>query len=125
MFFKNFKNRLIVNLGGITPERFKSANENYVYVYSLFQKALQDVCFKGIGPDGPTYYDWACDYCCRPCNKRNGWCDKFVIGSKNTIFSVDNTGKTCSDCIYFDNANDSCTQSKQCLSYAHFTKKEV
>lgn len=121
----SFKNWLIVNLGGITPERFESANENYVYVYSLYQKAIADICFMGMGPDGPKYYDWACDYCCRPCNKRNGWCSKFVIGPKNTIFSVENSGKSCSNCAHFDDVNSSCMQSKPCVNYGCFSKREV
>lgn len=119
----SFKNWLIINLGGITPEIFESANENYVYVYSLYQKALRDICFKGMSPTGPTYYDWACEYCCMPCNKRNGWCDRFVIGPKNTVFSIENGDKSCSNYSHFDDVNCSCMQSKPCVDYARFIKK--
>ena len=25
-----------------------------------------------------SYYDWCCEYCGVPCDKRDGWCEKFV-----------------------------------------------
>ena len=78
----SFKNWLITALGGVTQEQHQDAYNTYVHVYSLYHKAIQGMCFRGIGPNGPTYYDWACEYCCMACDKRNGWCKQFVIGPK-------------------------------------------
>lgn len=78
----SFKNRLITALGGYTEEQRKNEYNIFVHISSLYHKAIQDICFRGMGPNGPVYYDWACEYCCRLCNNRNGWCDWFAIGPK-------------------------------------------
>ena len=78
----SFKNRLITALGGVTQEQLDDQYNTFIQISSLYHKAIQDICFRGMGPNGPVYYDWACEYCCRLCNKRNGWCDWFAIGPK-------------------------------------------
>ena len=40
---------------------------------------IQKICYRGERSDGTnTYYDWCCEYCGVPCDKRDGWCEQFV-----------------------------------------------
>lgn len=75
------RNWIIKKLGGMTVEEFQGHHQLSVYISSLYRNAIRNICYKGMGEDGPTYYDWACEYCCRKCGKRDGWCSKFSIGS--------------------------------------------
>lgn len=45
------------------PNITKKANEAY-------QKTVRELCRR----TGVLYYDWCCEYCATPCDKRDGWC---------------------------------------------------
>lgn len=38
-----------------------------------YQATVREVCRRSEN----TYYDWCCEYCATPCDKRNGWCSRF------------------------------------------------
>ena len=76
--WKKFKDWLIVKLGGYTKEDlgvlYKSqvaARKSMLYAY---ENAVQEICRRSDN----SYYDWCCEYCGVPCDKRDGWCEKFV-----------------------------------------------
>lgn len=47
----------------------KSANREI----RAHQKAMREVCRRSEN----SYYDWCCEFCATPCDKRNGWCERF------------------------------------------------
>ena len=79
---RKIKNWLIGKLGGYTLEEVHKRCGNYVGDYVKFhtqamdrwRKAVQEICRKS----GNSYYDWCCEYCDADCDKRNGWCEKFM-----------------------------------------------
>ena len=40
-------------------------------------KALKSVIREICRRSETSYYDWCCDYCATPCDRRNGWCHRF------------------------------------------------
>lgn len=40
-------------------------------------KALNAVIREICRRSESSYYDWCCDYCAPPCDRRNGWCHRF------------------------------------------------
>ena len=40
-------------------------------------KALKTVIREICRRSETSYYDWCCDYCATPCDRRNGWCHRF------------------------------------------------
>lgn len=39
-----------------------------------YQATVREVCRRS----ETTYYDWCCEYCTTPCDKHNGWCERFM-----------------------------------------------
>lgn len=39
-----------------------------------YQAAVREICRRSES----SYYDWCCEYCAAPCDKRNGWCERFT-----------------------------------------------
>lgn len=35
-----------------------------------YQKTVRELCRR----TGTLYYNWCCEYCATPCDKRDGWC---------------------------------------------------
>ena len=76
--WKKFKDWLIVKLGGYTKEDlgvlYKSqvaARKSMLYAY---ENAVQEICRRSDN----SYYDWCCEYCGVPCDRRDGWCERFT-----------------------------------------------
>lgn len=116
------RDRLIKMLGGSTPEEVQQDYDIAVRISSMYRNAIKYICYKGMGPEGPTYYDWACEHCCRTCNKRNGWCDKFVIGPGPCI-GIDIVPHICTTCRYFDDVNTGCMNSSPCVDHKNWKLK--
>lgn len=74
---EKFKNWLIKKLGGFTKGDFiRNVNRTcdaHFEALIPWRKTVQELCRKS----DDTYYDWCCEYCAQPCNKRNGWCERF------------------------------------------------
>ena len=37
------------------------------------RKVIREICRRS----ETSYYDWCCEYCATPCDRRNGWCHRF------------------------------------------------
>ena len=76
--WKKIKDWLIDKLGGYTKEDMNLLYKSEVAVRRLLMQAwvktVQEICRKS----NDTYYDWCCEYCGMTCDKRNGWCEKFM-----------------------------------------------
>ena len=60
-------------LGGVPNEWRDAAVEKYTEqkeTVKAYQKAVRELCRRS----GNTYYNWCCEYCATPCDRRNGWC---------------------------------------------------
>ena len=79
---RKIKNWLIGKLGGYTVEDVHKRCSNHVrdfvefhtQVMDRWRKAVQEICRKSEN----SYYDWCCEYCDADCDKRNGWCKRFM-----------------------------------------------
>lgn len=68
---------LLKLLGGVPNEwrdaAFDAAVEKITEqkeTVKAYQKVVRELCRR----TGPYYYDWCCEYCATPCDRRNGWC---------------------------------------------------
>ena len=79
---RKIKDWLIGKLGGYTLEEVHKRCDNetdyfvkfHAQVMNRWRKAVQELCRKS----GNSYYDWCCEYCDADCDKRNGWCKRFM-----------------------------------------------
>ena len=75
---RKIKDWLIDKLGGYTKEDMNLLYNSQVEVRKLllqaWVKTVQELCRKSDN----TYYDWCCEYCDAACDKRNGWCERFM-----------------------------------------------
>ena len=49
-----------------TVRKYTSQKEDI----EAYQKVVRELCRR----TGNTYYNWCCEYCVTPCDRRNGWC---------------------------------------------------
>lgn len=86
---RKIKNWLIDKLGGYTKEDMTLLYKSQVEVRRLelqaWAKVVQELCRRYDG----RYYDWACEYCAQPCNKRNSWCERFMPEPVNEFPHID------------------------------------
>ena len=54
-----------------------SDREQNLEVLRMKVKALNAVIREICRRSETSYYDWCCDYCAPPCDRRNGWCHRF------------------------------------------------
>lgn len=82
---RKIKDWLIDKLGGYTKKDMNILYESQVAVRKLllqaWVKTVQEICRKS----DDTYYDWCCDYCAERCDKRNGWCEKFMPAERQVF----------------------------------------
>lgn len=72
----------LLKLLGVEPREHKKSN--FLLVLEInselraqlgaYKTAMREVCRRSEN----TYYDWCCEYCAAPCDKRNGWCESFM-----------------------------------------------
>ena len=75
---RKIKDWLIGKLGGFTKKNLEIVYKSQVEVQRIIIQAwadtVQEICRKSEN----SYYDWCCEYCDADCDKRNGWCKRFV-----------------------------------------------
>lgn len=75
---RKIKNWLIDKLGGYTDieilAMLDASFEVHMSLLEPWRKTVQELCRRSDN----SYYDWCCEYCSLPCDKRDGWCEKFV-----------------------------------------------
>lgn len=75
---RKIKDWLIDKLGGFTVQDLVVLYNSQIEVQRITMRAwantVQEICRKS----NDTYYDWCCDYCDADCDKRNGWCKRFM-----------------------------------------------
>ena len=54
-----------------------SDREQNLEVLRMKVKALKTVIREICRRSETSYYDWCCEYCATPCDRRNGWCHRF------------------------------------------------
>ena len=75
---RKIKDWLIGKLGGYTKQDLGVLHKSQIEVQRITMQAwadtVQEICRKSEN----SYYDWCCDYCAAVCDKRNGWCKRFM-----------------------------------------------
>lgn len=75
---RKIKDWLIDKLGGYTKQDlgvlYKSQIEVQRKTMQAWADTVQEICRKSEN----SYYDWCCEYCDAACDKRNGWCKRFM-----------------------------------------------
>ena len=76
--WKKFKDWLIDKLGGYTKEDlgilYKSQVAARRSMLQAYENAVQEICRR----NDNSYYNWCCEYCGVPCDRRDGWCERFT-----------------------------------------------
>ncbi len=86
---RKIKDWLIGKLGGYTLEAVWARSDGEINAYikmhakivNAWRKVVQEICRKS----DDTYYDWCCEYCNMTCDKRNGWCEKFMPAERQVF----------------------------------------
>lgn len=88
-FIRKIKDWLIRTLGGYTEASvltlIDACYKTHIQMLEPWAKTVQELCRRYDG----RYYDWACEYCAKTCDKRNSWCERFMPEPVNEFPHID------------------------------------